>query len=178
MNEVPANRIPVRLSRRAVLFILGLLLVFSLAALPQYLRAKKSAQWPSVPGVITTSYMRSGLCKGAPCFQGEIGYRYRVGSADYHGSSLSLGREHWGAQEPWQRVLDQYPVGKAVNVYYDPGRPATAILEPGLHGEMEDLYKLDLILLGGAGLGFLVSLLGYHDPENQISSLNSAQKRT
>ena len=75
-------------------------------------------------------------------------------------------------------MLDKYPVGKAVNVYYDPGRPDTAILEPGLHGEMADLYKLDLIFIAGLSVGFIIVLLGYHDPDNQISSLNSAQKKT
>jgi hypothetical protein len=141
------------------------MIVLCCAALPQYLRAKKSAQWPSVDGVITASWMRSGLCKGMPCYHGEIEYRYRVGNTDYQSTALSLGHDHWATKEAWQPVLDQYPVGKAVKVYYDPGHPATAILEPGLHGEMELLYKLNLFLIGFFSFAFVVMLLTYHDPE-------------
>jgi len=158
-------RIPRRLSRNTVLAIFGFLLVFSCLALPQYLRAKKSAHWPSVPGVITASYMRSSLCKGTPCYHGEIAYRYRLGSTDYQGTVLSLGRTHWAAKDAWQPVLDQYPVGKVVNVYYEPGHPSGGVLEPGLHGEMELLYKLNLIYIVGSGAAFLICLLWYYDRE-------------
>ena len=171
MREVTRSRpqVQLRLTRQGTLYTLGLLIVFSLIALPQYLRAKKSAQWPSVPGVITESYMRSGLCKGMPCFHGEIAYRYRVGGMDYQGTQLDMGRSHWAAREPWQQELDQYPVGKSVMVYYEPGHPATAVLEPGLHGEMKLLYKMDLFFIGVFSLGLVVVLLRYRDDEDVVS---------
>ncbi len=171
MNTGTQNRarIPKQLPRQIILWILGFLIVISLIALPQYLRAKKSAQWPSVPGVVTASYMRSGLCKHMPCYHGEITYRYRVAGADYQGNALGLGRTHWAARESWQSVLDQYPVGKPVAVYYERGHPAEGILEPGLHGEMEDLYHLDLILIWGSVGAFIICFLWYRDPENSNS---------
>ena len=170
MKDVTRARPQVRFTRQGVLYLFGLLIVASLIALPQYLRAKKSAQWPSAQGVITASWMQSGLCKGMKCYHGEISYRYRVGNTDYQGSDLSLGHTHWAAAEAWQRVLDEYPVGKPVEVYYQPGHPVPGILEPGLHGEMELLYKMDLFFIGAFSLGFIVVLLGYRDGEEVQSS--------
>ena len=122
-----------------------------------------------MPGVITESYMRSGLCKGMPCYHGEIAYRYRLGTTDYQGTQLDMGRSHWAAREAWQRDLDQYPVGKSVIVYYDPAHPATAVLERGLHGEMELLYKMELLFIGGFSLLFVVVLLRYSDDEDVVT---------
>jgi len=126
------------------LWAFALIVLLCCAALPPYLQAKKSARWPSVDGGITASWMRSGYWRGVKFYRGEVEYRYRVGKTEYHGNAFSLGPAHAAAEEVWQRVLDEYPVGKTVKVYYDPGHPATAILEPGLHGEMEFLYKMDL----------------------------------
>ena len=96
------------------------------------------------------------------CYSGEIEYRYRVGDSSYRGTALSLGRTHWAARDAWQRVLNNYPVGKPVAVYYELGHPGAGILEPGLHGEMAVLYKLDLFFIALSGFGFLVALLSHH----------------
>jgi len=140
--------------------------VFFCMTLPQYLQIKKSAQWPSVPGVITRSYLRSGFCLiSMPCYHGEVAYSYRVGSTDYQSTSIDLGRSPWAAKDGWQRVLDHYPVGKTVRVYYEPARPAHAVLNSGLVGEMEGGYKLNLFLIGGSAFAFLICLLLYDDGE-------------
>jgi hypothetical protein len=139
------------------------LLVRSVAA---YLRAKKSAHWPAADGVITVSQLREGSFKGMKGYWGQIEFRYRVGNKEYQSSSLSLGREHLVARESWEPVLDEYPVGKSVKVHYDPRQPAVGILEPGLHGEMEQLYQMVLFFIGACSVGFVVVLLWYHDPED------------
>ncbi len=158
-----------QLSRRTVLYIFGFLIVFSLSILPRYLRGKRSAGWPSGDGVITSSWINSRYAKGTMWYHGEIEYRYRVQGVDYKGSALSLGRPTWGNQDAWRRILDRYPAGKPVKVFYEPGHPWEGILEPGLHEEMEDLYKLDLIFLWGSVGMFAVCFLWYHDAEKSKS---------
>jgi hypothetical protein len=39
-----------------------------------------------------------------------------------------------GAHRSVQKIVDQYPVGRQVPVFYDPQAPATAVLERGLNG--------------------------------------------
>jgi len=163
---------PIRFPRKLVLGTLLILLGVSGVSLPQYLRAKKSTQWPSVPGVITASWMRSGLCKGMPCYHGEIEYRYRVEGADRRGTRLDLSRSHWAARESWQRVLDQYPPGKAVTVYYETANPANSVLAPGLVGEMEELYRMDLGMICFFGFCLAAAFLWYRDPDPSIAELH------
>jgi hypothetical protein len=166
-----------RLPRRALLWILALLLGLSIVSLPQYLSIKKSAQWPSVPGVMTASWMRSGLCKGIPCYHGEFAYRYRVGSTELTGAALELGRTHWAARESWQKILDTYPVGKAVSVYYEPRNPANAVLEPGLFGESELLYGMVRGMIWFFGLSFAAAFLWYRDPEPSVAELHASPRK-
>lgn len=172
MTTVTRPALQFVLTRRILLWLLGVLLGFSLACLPQYLRIKKSAQWPSVPGVITTSFIQPGTCKNIPCFHGEIGYRYCVGNREYTGNAFDLGRSHWAAREAWQRQLDRYPVGKSVSVYYEPGDPAQAVLEPGLVGETQLLYKMVSGMIWFFGLSFAAAFAWYRDPEVSVARLS------
>jgi Protein of unknown function (DUF3592) len=147
------------------------MLGFWIACLPRYLRIKKSAQWPSVTGVMTSSYIQPGICKNVPCYQGRIAYRYRVGNTEYTAMAFDLGRSHWATQEGWQTVLDRYPIGKAVSVYYEPGNPARAVLEPGLVGETLILYKMVVGMIWFFGLSLAAAFAWYHDPEVSVARL-------
>ncbi len=159
------------LTRKVLLWLLAILLAFSIACLPQYLRINKSANWPSVPGVITTSFIQPTTCRNVPCSLGEIGYRYRVGNTEYTGTAFNLSRRHGAAQEAWQKVLDRYPIGKAVSVYYDPNSPTNAVLEPGLVGETAILYKMVVGMIWFFGISFAAALAWYRDPEVSVARL-------
>jgi len=146
--------------RLAVLVVLALLFVVSCASLPQYLRIRKSPQWPTVQGVITVSetLFHHGRFEG---YTGNIRYRYRVGDKEYLGTRLSFEAVHLGTQDNWRQVLAPYPLGKTVTVFYDPAHPDVAVLEPGLVGELSLLFKLIFILMGTFAGFFLLLLLDY-----------------
>ena len=151
--------------RRAILFVLTLGTILSIVALPQYLHEKQSAQWPTTSGVITISRVqfldRSGSVWTRRRFEGYLGdvqYRYRVGATDYLGSRLSFEQAHLACAECWQSAIRPYPVGKTVTVYYDPRNPASAVLEPGLVGELVLLYKMDLFFIAGFTISLLIVL--------------------
>jgi hypothetical protein len=138
--------------------VLGAIFVLSCLALPQYIRAKNSAQWPTTKGVITISRLQVGYLKQMKGYYGNIQYKYHVGNIDYEGSQRSFNRVHLAVEDAWQRVIDAYPVGKAVDVYYDPKNPGFAVLEPGLLGEMDLLYRMVIFFIGCSALGFLILL--------------------
>ena len=155
------------LSPRAILLVLlALATLLPGVALPKYLRAKNSAQWPRSAGVITSSHLVAGSFKQMKGYRGVVQYRYRVGSAEYSGSRLSFGRDHLAVRDAWQKVLDAYPVGKTVDVYYDPKDPSLAILEPGLLGEMALLYKMDLFFISTFAAALLIALYKFREPAN------------
>jgi hypothetical protein len=151
--------------RRAIIFLLTLATMLCIVALPHYLRAKKSALWPTTSGLITISRVqfleRSGSVWTRRRFEGYLGdvrYRYRVCATDYFGSRLSFEQAHLACAECWQSAIRPYPVGKTVTVYYDPRNPAFAVLEPGLVGEVVLLYKMDLVFIAAFATSLLITL--------------------
>jgi hypothetical protein len=164
-REISRPQSGFRVERKHLLWALGLMTGLSLIALPKYLRAKRSEHWPTTEGVITSSWLRPGYGK-RQAYVAQVEFRYRVGNIEYWSTTRSFGYEHYARPSAWQPVVDKYPKGKAVRVYYEPGNPALGILEPGRDDEMELLYKLDLILIWGFGLGVVVTLLWYRDPED------------
>jgi hypothetical protein len=161
MAETASIRPPI--SRSVILLLALAMMPFGLA-LPRYLRAKRSTKWPVAQGVITVSRLQVGYVKRMKGYRGEIRYQYRVGSTDYNGSRLSFERVHLAVEDAWQKVIDDYPVGKTVNVYYDPEEPSFAVLEPGLIGELAPLYQTNLGFLVLFGAGLLIALYKFREP--------------
>jgi hypothetical protein len=133
--------------KRVLLAMLGALTLLSCCAMPHHFKAKESALWPQAKGVITTSRLEVGSFKRMKGYYGVIEYDYCVGRTGLHGTRLSFNRVHLAVQDAWQGVVDSYPVGKQVTVYYDPKNPGFAVLEPGLHGEMHDTFVLAIIYI-------------------------------
>ncbi len=122
--------------------------MISCAALPRHLKARNSALWPQTKGVITVSSLEQGYFKELKGYYGNIEYDYSVGDTRYHGTRLSFNKVHLAVEDAWRPVMDRYPVGKPVAVYYDPANPNFAILEPGLHGEVHDTFILAIVIIG------------------------------
>jgi hypothetical protein len=141
--------------KRVWLAILGALTLLSCLAMPRHFKAKGSALWPQVKGVITTSHLEVSYFKQMKGYYGVIEYNYTVGEAHFHGTRLSFNRVHLAVEDAWQRIVDSYPVGKQVTVYYDPKNPGFAVLEPGLHGEMHDTFILAIIYIVFSVAAFL-----------------------
>jgi len=156
--------------RSAILFLLTLGTILCVAGLPQYFQAKRSAQWPTTSGTITVSRVRF-LPRGPEPFGrrfagylGDVQYRYQVGTTEYAGARLSFERAHLASAEGWQDAISPYPVGKTVTVYYDPGNPASAVLEPGMVGELVLLYKMDLFFIAAFAAGLLIAFFKVRPP--------------
>ncbi len=101
-------------------------------SLPIVMEAGQSVSWPTVDGRITHSEVLVDANSDAPLFDIDIRYTYRVEGVSYHGTRFSY--DWW--QSTKQRYIarrhtSRYPVGKIVQVYYDPNDPGTCTLEPG-----------------------------------------------
>jgi hypothetical protein len=150
--------------RGAILFLLTLATILCIVALPQYLQVKKSAQWPTTSGTIALSRIRflpRGPWPFGRRFEGYLGdvqYHDHVGATDYIGSRVSFERSYLSTAEAWQNAIRPYPVGKTVTVYYDPQNPASAVLEPGLVGDLILLYKMDLSFIAVFATSLLIAL--------------------
>lgn len=132
----------------------GIFLVVILAA-----RRKMNAVqgWSSTMGTVLASHLerrRSGNSGSAnyPVVQ----YSYQVGGQTYQGARIAPGMEVGGTGAG--RVIEKYPAGAQVMVFYDPNDPSDAVLEKKAPAQWIlwlVLVILDIMLCGMA-VGFAV----------------------
>ena len=105
-----------------VLLVMGLIIL--LGAVKLFFQSSASSRWSSELGVVTVSETTTG--------NALLVYSYTVHGVRYENNRRSFFSE--GAIESpdyAEEVVQQYPVGKEVTVYYNPDDPSDAVLEPG-----------------------------------------------
>jgi Protein of unknown function (DUF3592) len=126
-------------------------------------QARVSTAWPTASGKITAAAVASETLRvgeesrdSRPRFETRyrpvINYVYRVDGHDYYGSGIAgSGTLLHATPTAAQAVVDAYPVGRDVAVYYDPARPRTAVLARGnASGTTVPLVAGVVFSLGGA----------------------------
>lgn len=121
-------------AKQALFLTLGLgLLLFGWGAV-NILRHAPSSRWPSVQGkIISQDYLIvTAHDNSRDRAKLHLTYRYQVDAQDRYGSQYSLGQSNYfGSQEDVRAIANQYPTGAVVQVYYDPDKPAEAVLHAG-----------------------------------------------
>ena len=119
----------------AILFILiGIITIY---------QAYKSSSWPSVQGQIISSEIKShsstytdtttNRTENEIVYDAQINYSYVVNGITYSNDDVKVGGIIKTNTKMWARkLLDKYPPGKVVNVYYSPDDPFQSVLEKGL----------------------------------------------
>lgn len=104
-------------------------------------RLQASAGWPTTEGeVVETQIRREESATGEDDdtmvrFYPEIRYTYRVLGQTYTGTRLSFGGPAgYLNRAEAAAVLNRYPVGGRVMVYYNPANPQEAVLERRAEG--------------------------------------------
>jgi hypothetical protein len=114
-----------------------------------YKRAKRALTWPNVPGTIIESTV-----VGSNNFEGgdekaRILYSYEVNGIRLQSKSVGA-----GVMSRPAGIVKRYPVGRQVQVYYDPEKPKSALLERRGSGSIIILL-LSVVNLA-LGLGILL----------------------
>jgi hypothetical protein len=63
-----------------------------------------------------------------------VNYGYTVNGRSYTGRRISASDEYQKNRGSAEDILDRYPVGATVTVFYDPENPATSLLVTGAPG--------------------------------------------
>lgn len=128
----------------------GLLIGLFMVVMWFFLRrqAQASLRWPSVPGrIIDSRLVSTRNSDGVDGFEPSITYAYVAG-----GMSLQANRVTIGGYKT-RSLLQKYPAGTDVQVFYDPNKPASAVLEPGGRG-------LTVLLIIGIGVMIFGIVMG------------------
>ena len=125
-------------------------------------RANESTGWPSTNGTIqnsTVEYHSSSDGRGT--YHAEVLYQFDVEGQTRSGNKVAFG--DFGSSNPShaQNIVNRYPKGKIVPVYYRGGDPDTCVLEPGLQGQAWFLPGFGLIffVVGSLMVIFLPKLM-------------------
>lgn len=123
-------------------------------------RAKASTDWPAVQGVIRDSSVerkRSSGSNSSTTYHAEILYEFTVNGTVLNGDRVAYG--DYGSSSPAhaRQVVNRYPRGKQVAVYYMPENPEECLLEPGLQTQAVFLPVFGAVFFG-AGLLMAIKL--------------------
>ena len=113
-------------------------------------RARRSVDWPPVSGVVREAAMEfdSGGEGSAGVYDARIRYEFDVDGTVHSGDRVSFGDYSSSFSSHAKGIVNRYPEGKEVTVYYMPENPDVCVLEPGI--------KAQVWFLPVGGLVFLV----------------------
>jgi hypothetical protein len=160
---------PVRGGRSNNVVGLALTGIFSLGGLGmlgfgghKVAEGRASEGWPTAGGKVTASSVathrsydshdhREHITYGA-----DVRYTFEVAGAAHTGKDVTLADMSTSSRSSADETVGRYPVGREVQVHYDPDDPDHCCLEPGLGG---GVYVI--LGVGGsfAGVGLLISFV-------------------
>jgi Protein of unknown function (DUF3592) len=137
---------------KIMLVVLALVIVFMSFCASKFFREIRSKHWPRATGIIAQCYLqRAQGSKGSSWYIPEVVYLYTVGTQSFAGTRIDFHtQDHIYGRRYAAWRLRSYPRGKLVHVYYDPGAPQIAVLEPGIKHDQEWLLSV--------GLGYIALL--------------------
>jgi Flp pilus assembly protein CpaB len=105
--------------------IIVLAIVFGAILLVQSKNKKRAAQWPGTRGRVIQSELYWGTdADGKPAQEVAVTYEYVVA-----GQTLRSTRVKFGFAPKPLPTVRKYPLGTDVQVFYNPAKPAEAVLE-------------------------------------------------
>lgn len=97
--------------------------------------AEESLAWPSVAGLITTSNLETyrskiGTQRNKIRYRVEVGYEYIVGEKRYENDIVRFNQDKLSKSDK-ERLVSAHPVGRQVEVFYNPSQPGQSVLVRG-----------------------------------------------
>ncbi|HIJ10933.1 TPA: DUF3592 domain-containing protein [Candidatus Woesearchaeota archaeon] len=89
----------------------------------------QSPDWPQTQGIILENSMEKHTRRGVDSFSLNLQYKYVVDEETYFGTRLRPMDEKKDRDTAW-KLVNNYPAGKNVAVFYDPTNPTRSVLVP------------------------------------------------
>lgn len=122
-----------------------------------------SKSWPTVPGKVVSSIVDSRQrhersskhrsSRDVTNYYAQVVYEYTVNGKTRSSNDIAFGGYSL-SKDPSQAsgIVDKYPAGSQVVVYYSPAHPSMAVLEPGIR---ENSYIIPIFGAFSFGMGII-----------------------
>ena len=123
--------------------------------------SNESRNWPSTQGTISSSYIREQTRRDSKrhtsiTYFPRVLYQYKVDGRHYTSHRIEFGGESGGMKRMAKKVVDRYPSGKKVTVYYNPQDPKYGVLEAGFTWSSLIVFLAGIVFFGVGVLFFKV----------------------
>jgi hypothetical protein len=101
------------------------------------LKAQKSRSWPTASGTVLDSGMEAHQSRDEDgdiktTYGATIQYKYLVDGQEFQGNRRTFSNVRTSSVRNTEKILERYPLGSSVDVFYDPDDPSSSVLEPGV----------------------------------------------
>lgn len=129
-------------------------------------QSRASKDWPTAQGVIARSGLSRVKLLNEEKYQADVKYHFQVNGRDYSGTRISFMSTTGSSEKAQYALIEPYPVGAEVTVYYDPDDPSSSILVPGSGSLVTRIifYAIPLLLAGFGVFLFLMQRAPYQEP--------------
>lgn len=121
------------------LLVIAIGLAVSVYLWQQSVKAQQASAWPSVVGKIVSSevdwrHARGGDSSDRREYRAVVRYEYHVAGRIHRAERLRFPNPGYGSSDQQAlEIVQRYPAGQVVQVFYDPQNSEEACLEPGKH---------------------------------------------
>ena len=91
-------------------------------------RVRASQSWPQTMATITKAEIVEEKDRDSRGYVVNVLYGYTVDGVSYTGQRIGFGKRQYIRKKRAQAELQRYPVNSSVLVYFDPRKPADAVL--------------------------------------------------
>ncbi len=133
--------------------------VYHFLGVPGITEGKASESWPQVSGkILSSQVVTSKGSDNQTMYQPEIRFTYEVSGKSYESNQINVSPPvSSGSSGSSYEMVDQFPRGKEVPVYYNPDKPSFAILMTGVPTVARVCYWIGL---GVLILGIIIFVQG------------------
>ncbi len=148
-------------------FVLFLISAIILVFLVRYvIITARCSNWPVVVGEVVSAEMKARYKKlaqftedshvAASPYQAEITYSYDIeGNTFTNNQVRPVGKNVWRGAGIAQRVLNLYPKGSKVYIYYNPANPNKSVLDPWIRFSAVAITLPTAMIFLGLGFAFI-----------------------
>lgn len=141
------------------LIIVGFGILVLFISIGNLYKVKASKTWLSTTGNIISSEMETKINRArrrrTVTYNAAVAYDYLAEGIKYSGNKVRFGGYGSSNANRERQILNRYPVGKQVTVYYNPSKPEDSVLERRLASTVYIALVAGCVLLA---LGLLLTV--------------------